>query len=137
MSNNPRPKTYKLHASDHTANLFIRQELGNVVCRLANLANTAARELTGSGRAWAYRMKCEALSALILTGSASVNGVRPNGTLGLDICADPPFRLHVPLRQLGAQAQSAVKEQLASAPAVAPLGERWIIKNTQSSEPLQ
>ena len=100
-----------------------------MLCDLAKLSNTAAKELDGAGRAFAYRMKSEILSTLIVEGSASVNGVKPNGTVGLDIQADPPFRLHVPLTQLHPRARAEARRQMSSVPAMASIGE--ILKQKQ------
>ena len=100
-----------------------KDEQFQTLCRLAKLSNAAAKELTGAGRALAYRIKSEILSTLILEGSASINGVSVNDTLGLNILDDPPFQLHVPLKRLRPKAQAAAKQKLGSVPVVAPLGE--------------
>jgi hypothetical protein len=88
--------------------------------RLAFLANRLAKNLSGPDRAIAYRIKSEALSALVVNGIATVNGYRPNNTLGLDFFDS---RLHCPLSSLTAHAQSVIRQQAGSFSRTAPMAD--------------
>lgn len=90
---------------------------------VAHMANRLAKQLSGPDQALAYQIKAAACSALIIDGSASVNGVRANDILALDILSNPPSRLHIPLMKLQAEARARVRSLIDSAPAVAPLSE--------------
>jgi hypothetical protein len=82
------------------------------LCRLATLSNYLAKKLDGYDRALAYRLKTEALSALITGGWATPNGAPVQGIVGLDIASNPPARLHIPLHYLSPEARTRVCEQL-------------------------
>jgi len=93
------------------------------LCDLAHGANALAKQLAGSHRSSAYRMKAQVLSLLITEGLATVDGVQ-NGTVGLTIlAADSRLRLHVPKTALSPAARTIVREQSRTAPAVASLAE--------------
>lgn len=81
--------------------------------RLAFLANRLAKQLSGPDRALAYQIKSEALSALVVNGAATVNGYRPNNTLGLNFFNS---RLHCPLSSLTTEAQAMIERQSDSIP---------------------
>ena len=95
------------------------------LCRVAELANYLAKQLSGPARTLAYRIKAEACSSLILTGGATVNGVWPDGIVALDLASDPPARLHVRKSHLTPAAREALMPQAASAPVVERLGDRF------------
>jgi hypothetical protein len=116
-----RGTTTKLSAKE-TTKMQMNEEL-RTLCNLLSLSNAAAKELTGAGRTWAYRCKCEILSTFVLKGFAIVNGKRANGTLGLTVLTDPTFRVHVPLTQLHIKARAEATRQMNSVPAMAPIGD--------------
>ena len=102
------------NSASHAANM---QTLSHV----AFLANRLAKQLSGRDRALAYQIKSEALSALVVSRVATVNGLRPDNTLGFDFFS---ARLHCPYSSLTSQAQAIVRREARSAPAVAPLSAR-------------
>jgi hypothetical protein len=106
-----------------------QSDLGTVagLCRVAQLSNALAKQLTGSARALAYRIKAEACSLLILSGSASLNGVWPGGIVALDLSGNPASRLHIRRSHLSRQARRALDGQTASVPAVSRLGDSFRI----------
>ena len=111
----------------------------NALSRLARLSSFLAKQLKGQERALAYRIKAEALSALILQGGASVNGICPTGIVALDLYGTPPSRVHVPRAHLSPAARALVDGQAASAPAVARLPENaksLFADQTETSSPL-
>jgi hypothetical protein len=97
--------------ASHSDNL---QTLGHV----AFLANRLAKQLSGKDRAVAYQIKSEALSALVVSGVATANGLRPDNTLGLDFFNS---RLHCPYSSLTVQAQTMIDRRSGSIPRTAPM----------------
>ncbi len=102
-----------MNRTDHTDDL-------RTFGRLAFLANRLAKQLSGPDRALAYQIKSEALSALVVNGAATVNGYRPNNTLGLNFFNS---RLHCPMSSLTTQAQSVIERQSDSFPRTAPIAD--------------
>ncbi len=94
------------------------------LCRVAKLSNYLAKQLSGTPRTLAYRIKAEACSALILNGATRVNGVSPDGILALDILGDRPIRLHIRRSHLTAPAQTALADEMAAARVVSSLADR-------------
>ena len=95
-------------------------------CIAAKFANHLAKKLRGTDdQAAAYRVKSEIAGAMLLAGMASVNGVRANGTLAVDLSGNPSYRLHVPFGRLSRAAQGVAREQLTTRKVrvVAPLHE--------------
>jgi len=89
------------------------------LARCARFANALAKCLDRTPhRVLAYRIKCAALSGLILRGWATPNGVYPDGTVGIDIHSDPPSRLHVPLVYLDPDAQAVINGAASTTPAI-------------------
>lgn len=86
---------------------------------VALLANRLAKQLSGRDRAIAYQIKSEALSALVVSGAANPNGIRPDKTVGLDFFGS---RLHCPLSNLSPDAQALIG-RCDSIPATAPLAD--------------
>ena len=76
------------------------------LCQVALLANRLAKQLSGRDRALAYQIKSEALSALVVSGAANANGMRPDNTVGLDFFGS---RLHCPLSNLTPQAHAIIE----------------------------
>jgi len=101
----------------------------DTLCRLAKISNHAAKKLNGPGRTWAYRVKCEILSTLIVAGMVRLTGKWPNGILALDIISDSPLRLHVPLNELRPEAQTLIASLSAAVPCTAPLHEHLTNKS--------
>jgi hypothetical protein len=85
---------------------------------VAFLANRLAKQLSGRDRALAYQIKSEALSALVVSGVATANGIHPDNTLGLDFFSS---RLHCPYSSLTPQAQAMINRRTGSVPRTAPI----------------
>jgi len=110
----------ELYAADAGSKQGDLHTLGKV----AQLANILAKQLTGSQRALAYRIKTLALNALILEGAVRVNGVRANAILCLDILGDPIIRLHIPISFLQPEARVLMRRTITQTQAKAPISER-------------
>jgi len=81
------------------------------LARCAMLANALAKRLERTpDRVLAYRIKCVALSDLILRGWATPNGIDPNGIVGIDIECYHESRLHVPIIYLDSDAQAVIQK---------------------------
>ena len=94
------------------------------LCRLAQLSNALAKQLTGPARMMAYQIKAEACSSLILHGGARVNGVRHDGIVALDILVIPSTRLHIRRSHLNKEARRIVGREASVAPVVSSIAER-------------
>lgn len=99
------------NTTDHTETL---QTLSHV----AFLANRLAKQLSGRERTLAYQIKSEALSALVVSGVATANGIHPDNTLGLDFFSS---RLHCPYSSLTPQAQAKIDRGSAPVPRTVPM----------------
>src|SRR5713226_7314667 len=99
------------NSNGHADNL---QTLSHV----AFLANRLAKQLSGRDRALAYQIKSQALSALVVSGVATVNGRHPDNTLGIDFFSS---RLHCPYSRLTPQAQSMIDRRSWPVPATTPI----------------
>ena len=95
------------------------------LCRVAQLSNALAKQLTGPARIMAYRIKAEACSSLILHGGARVNGVRPDGIVALDILVNPATRLHIRRSHLNKEARRIVGREACVAPVVSSIAQRY------------
>jgi hypothetical protein len=95
------------------------EQLQTLAC-IAFLANRLAKQLAGRDRALAYEIKSQALSALVVSGVATVNGHRPDNTLGLDFFNT---RLHCPYSSLTHQAQSLIGRRSWSVPRTTPMAD--------------
>jgi hypothetical protein len=84
--------------------------------------NFLAKQLCGSHRTFAYKLKAELCSELIIEGVVQVVGLRVNGLLSLyihsGVCS---ARVHIPISHLCLAAQTIARQMANQAPAVAPL----------------
>jgi hypothetical protein len=100
----------------------------DTVCQVTDIAlglNSLAKQLSGTQRAAAYRLKAVTISALVLLGAVRVNGRREKNTFSLDIlAADRRVQIHCVLQDLLPGAQTEILRQAERAPIVAPLAER-------------
>ncbi len=99
------------NSPDQTENL---RTLSNV----AFLANRLAKRISGRDRTLAYQIKADALSALVVSGVATANGLHPDNTLGLDFFNS---RLHSPYSSLTPQAQAMIGRRFRSVPRTVPI----------------
>ena len=97
--------------SAHAANLQTFSDI-------AFLANRLAKQLSDRDRALAYQIKSEAVSALVVSGVATANGLHPDNTLGLDFFGS---RLHCPYSSLTPQAQAMINRRSGSVPRTVPI----------------
>jgi hypothetical protein len=102
-----------------------RQTHLRTLCRVAQLSNALAKQLTGPARIMAYRIKAEACSSLILHGGARVNGVRHDGIVALDILVNPSTRLHIRRSHLNREARQIVGREASVAPGVSSIAQRY------------
>lgn len=71
-----------------------------------------------------YQQKADLISILVLANLITVNGVRPDRTLCLDVLGDDaPFQIHVPLGSLHPVARRAIEQQLTAASVKCSIGE--------------
>src|ERR1035438_9778443 len=102
-----------LNGCQPSANFVSHAENLQALSRVAFLANRLAKQLSGRDRALAYQIKSEALSALVVSGVATANGLHPDNTLGLDFFSS---RLHCPYSSLTPQAQAKIDRRSGSVP---------------------
>ena len=91
---------------------------------VAHQANQPAKQLDGTRKKEAYRIKSWALSALIVLGVAVANGVNADGTIAFDIRVGQGSRLHCRPRDLQPDAHAIASRQADSVPVRGPLSER-------------
>jgi len=91
------------------------------LARCAKEASDLAKQLGGRRQEWAYSIKNLCLSELVRSHVGMVNGVRPDGFIGLDI---PGRRLHTRPSELEFDVQAMVRRQVQLVPTSGPLSER-------------
>ena len=102
----------------------LRRALDRAYLALSSAAKEAsdlAKQLGGQRQEWAYSIKNRCLSELVRGQVGVVNGVRPDGFIGLDI---PGRRLHTRPSELDFDVQATVRRQVQFVPTSAPLSER-------------
>jgi hypothetical protein len=108
---------YKRQAEPSLDTNYQRQILSSI----AVMSNRLGHESIGELRTWAFRTKAAAVSELVVRGWATANGIRANGTVGINIGGKP--RLHVPLHLLEPEARASIREDIRSIRVTAPLSE--------------
>jgi hypothetical protein len=94
------------------------------VTRMVRDLNDLAHQFEGSPfRDRLFGRKHECCSVLLAAGFATVNGTRGN-LLGLDLVLSPGKKVHCPEWGLSPAARSIARNQVRSAPCVAPLADR-------------
>jgi hypothetical protein len=91
------------------------------LARAAKEASDLAKQLGGRRQEWAYGIKNLCLSELVRSQVGVVNGVRPDGFIGLDI---PGRRLHTRPSELESDVQTMVRHQVQRVSTSSPLSER-------------
>jgi hypothetical protein len=94
---------------------------------IAKLTSLLAKQLPVALARAIYKLKADAISALILAGQAVPLGGYANGILTIKILTEPPFKLHVRRSDLQPEARIRIAESN-PLPALAQLSEHLAAK---------
>jgi hypothetical protein len=99
-----------------------------LICGTLRRSHYLSKQLRGRLQDEEYQNRADLVSVLIISGYARANGVRANGTVGLDISAERPYQTHQPFWRLHPQARACLQPQLAEVPVKCSLLEHLTAK---------